>query len=117
MPAAPAEPSTNSIAPVTVEIVYYDVRWNETPFEEWVKLASMTKETVTFRIDAEKRATLDRLAEKRDRDRSYLLNEAVDAYLDVHAWQIAHIAEGLRQAEAGDFADEAEVAAFHDRSR
>jgi len=77
----------------------------------------MTKETVTFRIDAEKRAILDRLAEKRDRDRSYLLNEAVDAYLDVHAWQIAHIEEGLRQAEAGDFADEAEVAAVYDRSQ
>jgi len=77
----------------------------------------MTKETVTFRIDADKRATLDRLAETRDRDRSYLLNEAVDAYLDVHAWQIAHVEEGLRQAEAGEFADDAEVAATYDRSR
>ena len=77
----------------------------------------MPKDTVTFRIDAEKRATLDRLARTMDRDRSHLLNEAVDAFLDVHAWQIAHIEEGLRQAETGDFADEAEVAAFHDRSR
>ena len=77
----------------------------------------MPKETVTFRIDGEKRAILDRLAETMDRDRSHLLNEAVDAYLDVHAWQIAHIEEGLRQAEAGEFADEADVTAVYGRFR
>ena len=77
----------------------------------------MPKDTVTFRIDAEKRATLDRLARTMDRDRSHLLNEAVDAFLDVHAWQIAHIEEGLRQAKAGDFADEADVTAAFARFR
>jgi predicted transcriptional regulator len=62
--------------------------------------------------DAEVRAVLDRLAAALDRDRSYLLNQAVKAYLDVHAWQIAHIEEGLRQAAAGEFVDDDEVAAF-----
>jgi predicted transcriptional regulator len=75
------------------------------------------RETVTFRMDGEKREALDRLAAALDRDRSYLLNEAVAAYLDVHAWQIAHIEEGLRQATAGDFADDAEVAAAWRRFR
>jgi len=84
---------------------------SDTPFEAW----DMVRETITFRIDQGKRAELDRLAKSIDRDRSYVLNEAVDAYLDVHAWQAAHIEEGLKQAEAGDFADDAEVAAAYER--
>lgn len=77
----------------------------------------MAKETVTFRTEADTRVALDRLATVLDRDRSYLINEAVEAFLAVHAWQIAHIADGLRQAEAGKFADEQEVAAFWERFR
>lgn len=77
----------------------------------------MPRETVTFRIDADTRAALDRLAGALDRDRSYLINEAVEAYLAVHAWQIAHIEEGLRQADAGEFAADPELAAFWKRFR
>jgi RHH-type transcriptional regulator, rel operon repressor / antitoxin RelB len=71
----------------------------------------MAKDTITFRIDADKKAALDTLATAMDRDRSYLLNEALAAYLDMHAWQIEHVKEGLRQADAGEFATEDEVAA------
>jgi predicted transcriptional regulator len=70
----------------------------------------MGKTTVTFRLNADKREALDAIAEVADRDRSYILNEAIDAYLDAHQWQIAHIKKGLRQAEAGQFATEKEVA-------
>jgi RHH-type rel operon transcriptional repressor/antitoxin RelB len=38
-----------------------------------------------------------------------VIEEAVNAYLDLHAWQHAHIGEGVRQADAGEFASEAEV--------
>ena len=54
----------------------------------------MDKETITFRMDAEKRAFLDALAVEMERDRTYLLNQAVDAYLEMHQWQIKHIEEG-----------------------
>lgn len=74
-------------------------------------MESMAREAITVRIDAEKRAALDALAGATDRDRSYLINEAIDAYLAVHRWQIAHIEEGLRQAEAGEFATDEDVAA------
>jgi predicted transcriptional regulator len=70
----------------------------------------MGKTTITFRLDADKREALDAIAEVADRDRSYVLNEAIDAYLDAHQWQIEHIKKGLRQAEAGQFATEKEVA-------
>lgn len=70
----------------------------------------MGKTTITFRLDTDKKAGLDAIAELADRDRSYVLNEAIDAYLDAHTWQIEHIAKGLRQAEAGQFASAKEVA-------
>ena len=77
----------------------------------------MSRESVTFRLDAGKRAELDAIAQVLDRDRSYLLNEAVDAFLEVHRWQIAHIQEGLRQADAGEFATDAELASAFDHVR
>jgi len=77
----------------------------------------MDKTTVTFRIDSGIKDALDRIAEGMDRDRSYVLNEAVSAYVETHRWQIDQIKEGLRQANAGEFATEAEVAATFQRWR
>ena len=69
----------------------------------------MGRTTITVRLDSEKREALDAIAEVADRDRSYILNEAIDAYLDTHRWQVEHIRKGLRQARAGRFASEKEV--------
>jgi predicted transcriptional regulator len=46
-----------------------------------------------------------------DRDRSDTLNEAIDLYLELHRWQVAHILEGLRQADAEELATDEEVKA------
>ena len=59
------------------------------------------KKTVSFRLDAQTVAQLDELAEAQARDRTFLLNEAVSAYLDTQRWQIEHIQESIRQADAG----------------
>lgn len=77
----------------------------------------MRKQTITFRVDAQKRKALDAVAIGMDRDRSYVLNEAINNYLEIHQWQTAHIKEGLRQAEAGEFAKESEVSAAFARWR
>jgi predicted transcriptional regulator len=69
----------------------------------------MDKLTVSFRIDEDKVEALDTLAEALDRDRTYLLNEAVGAYLDVQRWHIEQIERGVRQAEAGKMVDHAKV--------
>ena len=82
-----------------------------------VGLPDMSRESVTFRLDSAKRAELDAVAQALDRDRNYLLNEAVDAFLDVHRWQLAHIREGLRQADAGEFATEDEVARAFEKAK
>ena len=70
----------------------------------------MRRQTVTFRLDAEKKKALDLIAAGLDRDRSYVLNEAIRSYLEIYRWQVAHIKEGLRQAQAGHFASDSEVA-------
>ena len=70
----------------------------------------MEKETVTFRIAAEKKEALDAVAAGLERDRSYILNQAVDNYLDLHRWQVEHIKNALSQARAGKgFASNQEV--------
>lgn len=77
----------------------------------------MRKKTITFRVDERKKKTLDAIAAGMVRDRSFVLNEAIDNYLDVHQWQLAHLEEGLRQAKAGNFATDSEVAAAFARWR
>lgn len=70
----------------------------------------MKQTNVSFRAEASKIDSLDEIAEELDRDRSYILNEAVTAYLEIYRWQVEHIKEGIRQADAGEFASEKEVA-------
>ena len=69
----------------------------------------MDKQTVSVRLDADKVGALDTLAEALDRDRTYLINEAIDAYLDVQQWHIEQIKAGIRQADAGRLIDHADM--------
>ena len=72
---------------------------------------AINKKTVSFRREAEKIAALDKLAKLQTRDRTFLINEALDAYLEVQRWQIEHIKEGVRQADAGLGTDHEQVRA------
>ena len=69
----------------------------------------MEKHTVSFRLDSDKVSALDALARAVDRDRSYLLNEAVESYLEIQQWQIGQIKAGIRQADRGKLMDHSEV--------
>ena len=69
----------------------------------------MPKPLLTVRMDEERLQSLDKVAEGLDRDRTYVVTQAIDAYLDVHKWQLAYIAEAVREAQTGDFATESEV--------
>jgi len=69
----------------------------------------MEKQTVSFRLDSDKVSALDALASALDRDRTYLLNEAVAAYLDVQQWQIEHIKASVRQADEDRLMDHQQV--------
>jgi len=69
----------------------------------------MEKQTISFRLDSDKVSALDTLASALDRDRTYLLNEAVEAYLEVQQWQIEHIKAAVRQADSGKFIEHGQV--------
>ena len=77
---------------------------------------SMLK-TISFRMRADAVETLDALAETMDRDRTYLLNEAVEHYLELNEYHIKLIKKGLRAAERGDFVPDAEMKKLMARMR
>lgn len=69
----------------------------------------VAKETITFRLDRTKREALDEIAKELDRDRSYLLNEAIKNYIEIYKWQIAEINLAIAEADAEDFASDEDV--------
>ena len=65
--------------------------------------------TISFRIPAEKVAELDSIAKAMDRDRSYLLNEAVESYLSEQQRFMAMVNEGREDIRAGRTVSHEEV--------
>jgi len=77
----------------------------------------MEKQTVSFRLASDKVSALDELAASRDRDRTYLLDEAVQAYLDTQQWHLEQIRTGIADADAGRVIDHRKVKAMAARWR
>ncbi len=72
------------------------------------------KVSVTVRLDQDTVSFLDRLAEVQDRDRSYLIKQAVGNFVRLHRWQIEEIEKAIEEADAGLFLSDEEAAAFMD---
>jgi predicted transcriptional regulator len=68
-----------------------------------------TEKTISFRADTKKIDTLDSLAAAQDRPRSYLINEAITNYLELHAYQDALVRKGLEEMRKGRVVSHAEV--------
>jgi len=62
---------------------------------------SSTEKTISFRADAQKIDALDSLAAARDRPRSYLINEAITNYIQLHVYQDALVRKGLEDMRRG----------------
>jgi predicted transcriptional regulator len=62
----------------------------------------MTRRTASIRVDDEKLDRLDKLAEAVDRPRSWLINQAIDRYLDEEEQFIAAVEEGIAAADRGE---------------
>ena len=75
----------------------------------------MTKETITFRVDQVKREALDAIAASLARDRTYVLNEAINVYIQMYSWQIEEIEKAVVEADEGDFASNEEVETVFDK--
>jgi predicted transcriptional regulator len=65
--------------------------------------------TITARLDSDTRARLEKLAAATSRSRSWVVAEAVKQYVAEQSWQVEAIKEGIRQADAGNFASDDEI--------
>jgi len=71
--------------------------------------------TMTIRIDSATNTQLKRLSQATQRSKSFLAAEAIREYLAANAWQIQEIRAAIREADAGDFATDAEVKALAEK--
>ena len=62
---------------------------------------SVSEKTISFRAVTEKIETLDSLAAAQDRSRSYLINEAITNYIELHAYQDSLVRKGLAEMRKG----------------
>ena len=74
-------------------------------------------EPITIRAAKDVVSDIDALASAMDRSRNYIVNQALQQYLEANAWQIERIKEGLAAADEGHVrpAEEvfADIAAKH----
>ena len=71
----------------------------------------MPSVNITFRTEPEKRDELNKLAESFDRDRSWVINEALAQYLESNRWQMQQIEQGKRDIAEGRYKSLGEVRA------
>jgi RHH-type rel operon transcriptional repressor/antitoxin RelB len=69
----------------------------------------MSKQGISLRLEDETIDEIDRLAKVSKRDRTFIINEAIEAYLDIHQWQLRRIDESIAQANDGRFSTDSEV--------
>jgi predicted transcriptional regulator len=73
------------------------------------------KGVFTVRVSSELQDRLDVIAEAIDRPRSWVVNRALEAFVESETWQIEEIKRGLTEADAGEFATDAEVGATFEK--
>lgn len=57
---------------------------------------------MSVRVSPKTRAQLDQIAANLDRSRNWVINVAINEYIELNAWQVARIRERLKQAESGE---------------
>ena len=62
---------------------------------------SQTTENVTVRMPPETQKKLGKIAASLDRSRNWLINQAVEQYLELYDWQTDRIRQRLHEAENG----------------
>lgn len=63
----------------------------------------MTKPSapITIRTSKQTVAEIDAIATATERSRNFVVNQALQQYLETNAWQLARIREGIEAARAG----------------
>jgi predicted transcriptional regulator len=65
----------------------------------------------TIRIDDDILGRVDGLANMLSRTRSWVINQAIERFLDYEEWFVQEVSDGLKELERGDIATDDEVAA------
>lgn len=65
----------------------------------------------TVRINEEVIGRVDDLAKSLSRSRSWVINQAIDRFLEYEEWFIQEVKSGLNEVEQGDIASDDSVAA------
>jgi len=68
--------------------------------------------TLSLRIPEETLEQLGQLAEATGKSRNFLAGKALQDFIAREAWQVAEIQQALKEADAGDFASDKEMAAL-----
>lgn len=63
----------------------------------------MEKVSVTCKLNQDDVTFLDKLAEVTDRDRSYLIKQAVADFIANQKWQVEEVERALAEADRGEF--------------
>lgn len=71
--------------------------------------------SMSLRVPQELAAQLGELAEATGRSKSFLMIQALEAFLAREAWQVAEIQKGIAEADAGDFATDEEMRALESK--
>lgn len=66
--------------------------------------------SMSMRLSKELAMQLGRLAEATGRTKSFLAVQALQEFVEREAWQVAEIKKALKEADAGDFASDGEIA-------
>ena len=75
----------------------------------------MSGQNFSIRTDADKLTEIDRVAKAQNRSRNFVVNEAIDRYLDQERQWAEKVQAGLAAAASGDFAPAAEIDALFQR--
>lgn len=63
----------------------------------------------TVRVPSDLKTKLEQVAKSVERPRSWVVQRALEQYVETEAWQIEDIKASLREADAGEFATQEEV--------
>lgn len=67
--------------------------------------------TISVRVDNEKAKLLDMLCSSMNRSRNYLVNQAIDSYLENEAHHFQELIESIQEADANKLVEHGKVMA------
>ncbi len=75
------------------------------------------EKTTTVRMESRMLKRVDGLANAMSRSRAWVINQAVERYLDYEEWFVGEVKHALKQVEAGEVLEHSEVVKRLERKR